>query len=169
MSANAFHRPALPAMLLFLLIAVAITAPAFFGRYFHNAEEQVMLFSAAYGPRLFYPGSNRILLVLPFLMSWLGTPNNIGVGLFAITIIGSASALALFAFFLPHRMFYAFSAVLVLLIILFFGSESYEFHVNPVQPYLIPFSLSLASCTLLFGVRPRRLISKLLLYAVVSL
>lgn len=169
LAADALGARAMRATALFFLILVVIAAPAFFGQHFHDAEEQVSLFGAAYGPRLFYPGSNRILAVLPFLTSWIGTPHLIGIGYFVITVCCASGALALFAYFLPRAMFYAYSVFLFLLIVVFLGGGIYQFRFNTVHPYLIPFSLSIACCTLFLNVWPTKNLLRLIFVIILTI
>lgn len=137
---------------LFFVILSLVTAPAFFQWLFFTSEEQVSIFSAAYGIRLFYPGSNRILAVLPFLTSWLGTPRLIGLGHFWIEALAVSGSLALFASTLPRSMFYVFAASLICAIaVMFIGT--YHFHFSAAHPYLVPFSLQLACCTIALNSR----------------
>jgi len=82
------------AIALFFALLIVIAAPAFYGQYFHGAEEQISLFGAACGSRLFYAGSNRILALVPFLTLWLGTPHHIGIAFFAIAVFSASAGLA---------------------------------------------------------------------------
>ena len=153
--------------LLFCIVFTIVATPAFFRQYNINAEEHVSFFSTAYGLRLFYPGQNRILSVLPILTSWLGTPRSIAVGHLFIAVCMPSAAVAFFAKFLPRSIFYPFSLFLIVAIITVFGGDRYAFHLSSASPYLVPFSLSLISCTVLLYVAPSKRRSRIVFWVVV--
>jgi hypothetical protein len=167
-SSSGISAPLTGALALFCVLLIVIATPAFHGQYFHDAEEQVSLFGAAYGPRLFYPGSNRILAVVPFLTSWLGTPHLIGIAYFAISVFSASAGLAAVAYWLPRATFYAFAALLLIFVVCFFGGGLYQFRLDTVHPYLIPFSFSLVCLALLLNIWPAKFLPKLVLILVAS-
>ncbi|HZJ12224.1 MAG TPA: hypothetical protein VFD26_06180 [Methyloceanibacter sp.] len=139
----------------FAVVLVLLAGPAFFGQYFNTAEEQVSLFGAAYGLRLFYPGSNRIVMVVPWLTSWLGTPEQIAAAHFAIITGLPSVALAVVAHALPQRAYFPFCVTVLVAIAVLFGGGMYQFHVSMVQPYVVPFSLGLICSTVLLRYEPK--------------
>jgi hypothetical protein len=167
-SGSRISAPLIRAIVLFLVLLIVVAAPAFHGQYFHDAEEQVSLFGAAYGLRLFYPGSNRILAVVPFLSSWLGTPYLIGISYFVISVCSASGGLAAVAYSLPRAAFYAFTALLLIFIVVFFGGDLYQFRLDTVHPYLIPFSLSITCFALLLKAWPTKFLPKLILIPIVG-
>lgn len=143
---------ALRGVALFFIILCLVAMPAFFQFFFFTGEEQISIFSAAYGMRLFHPGSNRILAVLPLLTSWLGTPGLIAIGHFLIAVFAVSGGVALFASTLPRSLFYVFAASLVcIMFVMFIGI--YSFHFSAAHPYLIPFSFELICCTIALNSR----------------
>lgn len=132
--------------LFFFLILAFISGPVFFHQYFNSAEEHVSIFGAAYGMRLFYPGSNRILMVIPFITSWLETPLRILVAHFVVVVVSTSAALALLAHVLPRPLFFPFFVALLAAIALLFGGVMYQFNLSLVQPYLTSVAFSAISC-----------------------
>jgi hypothetical protein len=133
-----------------------ISIPAFFGQWYNSSEEQVPLFAAAYDLHLFFPGSNRMLMVLPFATSWLGTPARIGTAHFVIIVMALSAGLTAFAWTLSRALFFPFClAVLISILTLFGNQETYSFYLSPVQPYALAFSLGLLGYAILVAI-PRK-------------
>lgn len=132
---------------LFLVSFAFIAAPAFFQQFYSTAEEQVSIFGGAYGLRLFYPGSNRIMMVVPLITSWLQTPGRIMAAHFFFNAISISAALAIFANALPRRLFFPFCLSLLAAIVVIFGGGMYQFHLSVVQPYLASTALGLICTT----------------------
>jgi hypothetical protein len=160
---------ALRLLVLFGLLFVLIAAPAFFKSFAMNSEENPSVFSAAFDLRLFYPGQNRIMAVLPFVTSWLETPSRIALGHFFLACGIVSAGLTVFASSLPRAMFYPFCASLFVLIIVVFGGVRYGFHLSSANPYVVPFSLCLISYVMLSGISAVKGLSRLVLSVVVFL
>jgi hypothetical protein len=135
-------------LIVFLVSFVFVAAPAFFHQFFVTSEEQVSIFGGAYGLRLFYPGSNRIMMVVPLITSWLGTPARIMAAHFFFNVISVSAALAVFTHALPRRLFFPVCLSLLVFVTVFFGGGMYQFHLSVVQPYLASTSLGLIVTTI---------------------
>jgi hypothetical protein len=134
-------------VILFLVCFIYIASPAFFDQFYSTAEEQVSIFGGAYGLRLFYPGSNRIMMVIPLVTSWLQTPGRIMAAHFFFNALSISAALAIFAHALPRKLFFPFGLSLLVAITIVFGGGMYQFHLSVVQPYLASTALGLISTT----------------------
>lgn len=135
-------------VILFLACFFFIALPAFFHQFFSSPEEQVSVFSSAYGLRLFYPGSNRIMMVMPLITSWLQTPRRIMTALLFINVLSISTAIAVFAHALPRKLFFPFCLSLLVAIVIIFGGGGYQFHLSVVQPYLASTALGLICTTI---------------------
>jgi hypothetical protein len=135
------------------LIFVLLTAPAFFGKYYFTSEEQVGLFSSEFGLRLFFPGQNRLMSILPLIASWAPSLYLAAIVHFFIVVSSVTISIAFFAYFLPKALFYSFTVWGLLMIILVFGGDSYRFHLSTVQPYIVPFAVGLINAVILLNCR----------------
>ena len=136
-------------IILFLVSFVFIAEPAFFHQFYTTSEEQVSIFGGAYGLRLFYPGSNRIMMVVPLITSWLGTPARIMAAHFFFNVVSAGAALAVFARALPRKLFFPFCLSLLVAVVVIFGGGMYQFHLSVVQPYLASTSFGLICTTII--------------------
>jgi len=132
----------LQALLLVCLASLYFATPALFGQAFLNSEEEPFFFSSVYDLTLFYPGSNRILSVLPFATSWAGTIRLSAEVEFWILVFSVAIGLVCFARWAVQPIAVVFLGIAFLILTLLFGGP-YHFHATISQPYSYAFGMSL--------------------------
>ncbi len=136
-------------IVLFASLAILLSGPAFFHQWHLSSEGLVTLFGAAYDQRLFFPGSDRFMMVLPFITSWLQTPLHIGIGQFVAIVLTVSAAIALFAHTLRRELFCAFGVSVILTAVVLFGRGIYQVDLSLAEPYLVPFAILLICYTIL--------------------
>jgi hypothetical protein len=139
----------------FFILFVFVAEPAFFRQFYSTSEEQVAIFSGAYGWRLFYPGSNRIAMVVPLIFSWLGTPTRIAIAHFVLNAAAISAALALLAYALPRKLFVPYCVSVFAAIAVLFGGGIYQLHLSVVQPYLLPTSIGVMCSVFILSAQGR--------------
>jgi hypothetical protein len=137
-------------LLCFVFIAFICIAPLTADGYFADGEAGPAHFSSLYGLTFFYPGSNRILSLLPFVTSFASRLIEVIWIQYFCIVFGFSAGLASFVITFTRR-FAVLAVALLAAVLALTLLPIYQTLFNPVHPDLFPLGLTLLALSIALG------------------